>query len=181
MNPLIFLAQTPSPTPTPIRDIAAPIYVLPWPMWVVYTAAGAVLVILALVVWLIVYWWRNRPAPVPPTLREIAMAELEKARGQMRGTDPYEFSILVSDILRRYVSAQFSLRATQQTSPEFLASIAELARFAGTEKELLANFLEKCDLIKFARIGATAEDSAALLEQAFLFVKGGGVAHELAS
>lgn len=172
MIPLPFLAQTASPTPE-IRDIASPIYVLPWPLWVVYTVAGAALVLLALVVWLIVHWLRNRPAPAPPTPKEIAMAELEKARKQIHGTEPYAFSILVSDILRSYISAQFQLKATQQTSPEFLAAISEFAGFGATEKQLLADFLEKCDLIKFARIGATGDDSARLLEQAILFVKGG--------
>src|ERR1700677_1383553 len=154
MTPPLFLAQVQAPSPTPeIRDIAAPVYVFPWPMWVVYTAAGVALLVIVLIPWLVVHWWRNRPAPVPPTPREIAIADLEKARAQIQGIDPYAFSILVSDILRRYISTQFSLHATQQTSPEFLASIAEFTGFGGTEKLLLANFLEKCDLIKFARIG----------------------------
>lgn len=173
MIPLFFLAQTASPTPQ-IRDIASPIYVLPWPMWVVYTVAGGLLALAVVVVWLFVRWLRNRPAPAPPTPRETAMAELEKARGQIRGTEPYAFSILVSDILRHYISSQFQLKATQQTSPEFLASISDFAGFGATEKQLLADFLEKCDLIKFARIGATTDDSAKLLDQAILFVKGGG-------
>ena len=173
MNPLLFLAQTPSPTPD-IRDIAAPVYVFPYPAWVVYTVAGIALAVIVLVAWLVVHWWRNRPAPVPPTPREIAMKDLEQARSQVHAIDPYSFSILVSDILRCYISVQFSLHATQQTSPEFLASIGDFAGFSATEKQLLANFLEKCDLIKFARIGATADDSSTLLEQAVLFVKGGG-------
>jgi hypothetical protein len=173
MNPPLFFAQTPSPTPE-IRDIASPLYVFPYPMWVVYTAAGVALALIALIAWLAVRWWRDRPAPVPPTPRETAMAELEKARGQIHGLDPHAFGILVSDILRRYVSVQYSLHATEQTSPEFLASIADFSGFTEMAKQLLANFLEKCDLIKFARIGATAEDSSGLLEQAVLFVRGGG-------
>ena len=173
MIPLFLLAQAASPTPE-IRDIAPPIYVLPWPLWVVYTVSAGLLALAAVLAWLAVRWLRNRPAPAPPTPRESAMAELEKARAQIRGTEPYVFNILVSDVLRRYISAQFQLKATQQTSPEFLASISDFPGFGATEKQLLADFLEKCDLIKFARIGATMDDNAGLLQQAILFVKGGG-------
>lgn len=172
MNPLFFLAQAPSPTPD-IHDIAAPVYVFPYPMWVVYTAAGITLAVIALFAWLIVHWWRNRPAPVPPTPREVAITALEKARKQIHAIDPYAFSILVSDILRRYISAEYALRATQQTSPEFLESIADYPSFTAKVRQLLAAFLEKCDLIKFAHIGASGDDSSRLLDQAFLFVQGG--------
>ena len=88
--------------------------------------------------------------------------------------EPYQFSIRVSDILRQYVDAQYHLRATEQTSPEFLATVAGSTRFATEEKQLLAEFLERCDLIKFARIEASQEDSRALLAQAVRFVEGGG-------
>ena len=79
----------------------------------------------------------------------------------------------MSDILRQYVSAQFHLHATEQTSPEFLADAARSPHFTGADKRLLAEFLERCDLIKFARVDATADDSKALLEQATRFVRGG--------
>ena len=169
-----FLAQAaPVPTPPEIRDIAPPVYVFPYPMWVVYTAAGLTLLILGVVAWLLVRWWRRRPSPPPPTPAQIALLALEKARAQILSLDPYAFSILVSDILRSYVSTEYQLRATQQTSPEFLASISALPVFSEAMKKQLAEFLEKCDLIKFAHVSATSADSAALLDQAILFVKGG--------
>lgn len=181
MNFPFFLAQvpglgnagTPAATPPPIRDIAPPVDVLPWPMWVVYTAVAVAAVILAVLIWLGIRWWRNRPVPPPPTPREIALARLQEARGRMQGLDPYAFSILVSDILREYVSAQFHLKATKQTSPEFLTSISDLPNFTGPEKKQLAEFLEKCDLIKFAHIAATTDDSSRLLDEAIRFVEGG--------
>jgi hypothetical protein len=168
----LLLAQTPTP-PLEIKDIAPPVDVLPWPMWMVWTAAAAALVFIGLLGWLTFRWWKRRPLPPPPTPREIALADLEKANAQIHALEPYAFSILVSDVLRRYVSAQFNLRATQQTSPEFLASIAGMVGFRDSEKTQLAEFLEKCDLIKFAHVEATVDDSAALLDQAVLFVKGG--------
>jgi hypothetical protein len=169
----------PAQTTTPaieIKDIAPPIDVFPYPAWMVITALAVALALLGLIAWLVFRWVRNRPEPVPPTPREIALASLNQARERLESLAPYEFSILVSDILRAYVAAQYQLSAKQQTSPEFLASIAAQPRFSESEKSLLAVFLEKCDLIKFARIDASSADSATLLEEAIRFVKGGSAA-----
>lgn len=173
MNLPLFLAQEFAPTPPAIRDIAPPVYVFPYPAWMVYCGIALLVLVLACIVWLAVRWVKRKPAAPPPTPRQIALAALDEARARIQATDPYAFSIFVSDILRTYISRQYSLHATQQTSPEFLASIASHAKFADDERRLLANFLEKCDLLKFARIGASADENASLLEQAILFVKGG--------
>jgi hypothetical protein len=45
---------------------------------------------------------------------------------------------------------------------------------------LLADFLNRCDLIKFARYDAMPSDSQLLLEEATRFVEGGSLAHALA-
>ena len=85
---------------------------------------------------------------------------------------PYEFSVRVSDVLRSYIGAQYGLRVTRQTSPEFLASIAEASQFSDDDRTLLAQFLERSDLIKFAKIDATEDDSSDLLSKAIAFVQG---------
>jgi hypothetical protein len=162
-----------SPTPA-IHDIRPPLDVFPYPMWMVVTAGAVALVALALVVAGIVRAARNRPKAAPPTAREVALRKLKDAEAGMAGKEPYAFSIEVSDILRQYVSAQYHLRATEQTSPEFLAEAAKSPHFTAADKSLLAEFLERCDLIKFAHVDATMEDGAALLGQAVRFVKGGG-------
>lgn len=160
-------------TPAPeIRDIAPPMDVFPYPLWMVVAAAIVALLLIALLTWCIVRWIRSRPAPPPPTAREIAMARLAEAMEKLDALDPHAFSILVSDILRQYVSGHYGLRAREQTSPEFLASVANSPRFTPDEKTLLGTFLERCDLIKFAHVNATRSDSATLLEQAKHFVEG---------
>ena len=87
--------------------------------------------------------------------------------------NPYRFSIRVSDILRRYVTEQFGLPVTRQTSVEFLNGLRGSSPLSEDEKSLLEDFLNRCDLIKFARYDATREDSRLLLEEANRFVKGG--------
>jgi len=168
--------EMPAASPTPaIRDIRPPLDVFPYPMWMVATAGAVALVVLALVVAGIIRAVRNRPKALPPTAREVALRRLKEAEAVLPRTEPYAFSIQVSDILRQYVSAQYHLHATEQTSPEFLADAAKSPHFTGADKQLLAEFLEHCDLIKFAHVDATGEDSAALLEQAVRFVQGGTV------
>lgn len=169
-----FLAQTQAAAPE-IKDIAPPIDVFPYPMWMVYTAAGVALLLLALVIWGIVHWFRHRAPKPPPTPREAALAALEQARARTTTLEPYAFSILVSDILRHYISQQYQLHATRQTSPEFLASISDSPKFTAQEKTHLAIFLDKCDLLKFAHMEATQDENEDLLEKASTFVKGGAV------
>ena len=167
---LISIAQTPAPE---IKDIAPPIDVFPWPPWMIALTAVAALALLALLAWLVARWLRNRPAPPPPSARSVALRELEKLRAQVQKLDPYAFSIALSDVLRRYIGAQYGLHAIEQTSPEFLAAIARAPQFTDDDRALLAKFLDRCDMIKFARIDATSTDSQELLASAIAFVQGG--------
>ena len=166
--------QMPAPTPPPeLAPIAPPVPVFPYPAWMVILAVVLLLVILGTVAWFVIRRIRNRPQPPPPTARELALAALAKLRDRITVVEPYPFSIEVSDVLRLFVTREFLVVATNQTSPEFLAAAARSPRFSEADKALLAAFLEKADLIKFARVHATAADSEQLLEQAVRFVEGG--------
>lgn len=140
------------------------------PPWVVYAGIVIGLGIAGLVAW----WIRKllaRPQPVRSP-RERALEDLERIGAEMETMNPYQFSIAVSDILRRYVTEQYHLPVTRQTSFEFLSMLAQRSPFSPDETSLLEDFLGRCDLIKFARYDATPEDSRRLLEEATQFVKG---------
>jgi hypothetical protein len=159
---------------TAIHDIAPPVDVFPYPPWMVATAISVVVLLLALLVWLLVKWMRRRPGPPPLSATAIALQELERLRAEAGETEPYEFSITVSEVLRRFIgNAKFRLPATRQTSPEFLAAISGSELFSEADRSLLGRFLEKCDMIKFARIHATSADNSELVESALAFVQGG--------
>lgn len=163
----------PSPGETPLlRDIAPPVYVFPYPVWMVVAAGAAAAIVVGLLAFAIVRWYRSRPGSPPPTAREIALEELETARASSATRDPYEFSIEVSDVLRTYVVARYGLPATRQTSPEFLAAVSDSPQISEAMRAPLARFLEKVDLIKFARMEAVASDNAELVELAIDFVRG---------
>jgi hypothetical protein len=166
--------SAPEAPPLPdLRDIAPPLDVFPYPTWMVVVAAILAALVVIGLIWLIVRAVRNRPPPLPPSARSVALRELQHLRQGVSQADPYTFSVAVSDVLRRYVSAEYRTRATEQTSPEFLAAISHSVKFADAERQQLAEFLEGCDLIKFARIDATSADSERLLESATRFVDGG--------
>jgi hypothetical protein len=166
-------AQAPAATPPPIRDIAPPLDLFPYPLWMVLVVATIAGALLAVISWLLFRWWRNRPPPAPPTARSIAMRELQMLRNKLRSLEPYAFSIAVSDVLRTFIGAHYGLHAREQTSPEFLAAAANSHAFSADERSQLARFLEKADMIKFARVDAGERDSEELLSTACAFVEGG--------
>jgi hypothetical protein len=153
-----------------IHEIAPPVDYSLVPPWVIYAAVVLGLAILGLIGW----WIRKRsrrpkPAQSP---RSRALAQLERIGEEMETLTPYQFSIAASDILRGYVTEQYQLPVTRQTSFEFLSMLAKSSPFSPDETSLLEDFLGRCDLIKFGRFDATTHDSRLLLDEATQFVKG---------
>ncbi|MGH8047220.1 MAG: DUF4381 family protein, partial [Chthoniobacterales bacterium] len=94
MNP-----QAAAPTPAPLHDIVGPVSFFPYPVWMVVAVALAALALIGLVIWFIAT--RRKPT-VRLTPGEQALAELARLRGQVEASEPYPFSIAVSDVLRVY-------------------------------------------------------------------------------
>jgi uncharacterized protein DUF4381 len=156
------------------HDIAPPVNYSLIPPWVIFAGSFVALTLLGLLAWFIM---QKRKRAQPPKLpRDRALEALERIAEQIDTTNPYQFSIRLSDVLRRYVSEQYAMPLTRQTSVEFLNAARKSSTFSEDEKALLADFLNRCDLIKFARYDATTEDSRLLFEEATRFVKGGELA-----
>jgi hypothetical protein len=153
------------------HEILPPVNYSLIPRWVVFAAAFAALSLAGLLLW----WVKQRARrELPPKLpRDRALDALNQIEHELDHINPYEFSIRVSDILRSYVTEQYGVPVTRQTSVEFLEKLARSSQFSGEEKELLEDFLSRCDLIKFARYHATPADSRLLLDEAIRFLKGG--------
>ncbi|HEX8295789.1 MAG TPA: DUF4381 family protein [Chthoniobacteraceae bacterium] len=170
MTILAALAEGAAETPSPIKDIAPPVD-LPIPLWWIVVGTIVALLVLGALIFLI-HRVLSRSPGVVLSPRMLALRELEKLRAQVNTLEPYAFSIAVSDTLRSYIGSEHRLHALQQTSPEFLSSIAQSNKFTDSDRQLLGEFLERCDMIKFARVSATTEDSARLLQSAVSFVQG---------
>jgi len=151
------------------HEIAPPVDYSFVPTWAIFVGSFVALSLVGLIAW----WLKRRKPALPPKLpREIALEELDRISAEIETMNPYQFSIRVSDILRRFVTHQYALPVTRQTSVEFLTALAKSSPFSANEKSLLEDFLNRCDLIKFARYEATSADSRLLLEEATRFVKG---------
>lgn len=135
--------------PDDIRDIQGP---LPLPADFPWLPA---LVLAAVLLAAVIFFLRRRkikPALPPPSAAEIALSELVRARALLKEETSREFAISVSEAVRRYIENRFSLRATRETTPEFLQSISANAPEVLTAyREPLQDFLRYCDLAKFAR------------------------------
>lgn len=154
-----------------LHDIAPPVDYSLLPAWVIYGGALA-----ALILCVLIGRWLGRRSQRPklqPSPRERTLESLDRISREIETLSPYQFSIRVSDILRRYVTDQYQLPVTRQTSVEFLAALTKASPFSNEEQSLLEDFLNRCDLIKFARYDATIEDSRLLFEEATRFVQGG--------
>ena len=137
-------------------DVEAPAPLFPSPFrgwW--WIGAGA----LGLVLLLVAIWWLRRrraqrpePAstPLPPHVR--ALRELTRLRGAPRRTqaEVEVFYVDVSQVLRVYLEDGFGLRAPERTTEEFLPEVERSGVLDATQRAHLRQFLEQCDLVKFA-------------------------------
>ena len=100
---------------------------------------------------------------------EIAYERLETlARQQLVETGQIKlFYERISDILRHYIEDRFELRAPEQTTEEFLAALAATDVLGADDKRSLGEFLQHCDLVKFAKY----EPQAGQIRKAFDLVK----------
>ena len=78
-----------------------------------------------------------------------------------------EFYERISDILRHYIEHRFSLRAPERTTEEFLAELANTEVLPVSQKQRLGEFLQHCDLVKFAKHNPTTQQ----IQETFDLVK----------
>jgi hypothetical protein len=151
-----------------IRDIRGPKGIFPLWQVVALLAGGALLAIGGYAAW---RWARRRKAPRPQQLFEIALQRLEEIRSLMQPSSVREFSIAISDIVRRYIEDEFKVTATHRTTEEFLHDLLESSNAAlAAHRNLLAQFLEQCDMAKFAGMGLSMRLMESLHRSARSFV-----------
>jgi hypothetical protein len=116
-------------------------------------------------------WTRRRRAPRALQLFEIALQRLEDIRRLMQPSSVREFSIAISDIVRRYIEDQFKVTATHRTTEEFLHDLLGSSNAVlAAHRNLLEQFLQQCDMAKFAGVGLSMQIMETLHQSARLFV-----------
>ncbi len=104
-------------------------------------------------------------APEPLPAHEIAYNELEnlKALNLISKGRIKEFYYALSNIVRHYIENRFRLMAPERTTEEFLTEMAITDKLEEKHKQLIRNFLEHCDLVKYAKYGPNNQE----IENAF--------------
>lgn len=162
----------PDPETADLRDIAEPLDMpAPWWWWAVGTL---LLAVAAGAAW---WWWKRRkeklsvPRVVPP--HEIALTALDAllSEGLLAGGAVELFYLRLSDIVRHYIEDQFSLRAPEQTTEEFLAEMSRGPHIRRDHQTLLRDFLYRADMVKFAKFVPAAEETGGAVEAARLFIE----------
>ncbi len=115
---------------------------------------------------------RRRGAPGRTlTLLAQTLARLDDTKPLMRPETAREFGIAVSEVIRNYIEKRFAVGATQRTTEEFLQALLQAPNEAlARHRPLLAQFLEGCDLVKFAGASLAAADLESLFQSARGFV-----------
>ena len=152
-----------------IHDIRGPKYIMP--AWLIPALIAAI----ALLAWAgYALWrkWRRHREPRVLLSYELALQRLAEIRALMQPEHAREFSIAVSDIVRRYIEMRFDLVATHRTTEEFLHELLDSTHSTlAAHRALLSEFLNQCDLAKFAGMALTRDGMQTLHDSARVFVE----------
>lgn len=110
------------------------------------------------------------PDAQDPAWWDLALAELEQLQHLLAREYSREYGIRSTGILRRYIETRYSLHAPLLATEEFLAEGVRSSALPAEHRARLARFLELCDLFKFGRYLASAEELRELHAAAIAFV-----------
>jgi hypothetical protein len=135
--------------------------------WAFYVLGALALAVVLYYVWR----WLRRTVIKPKLPHEIALERLEAARGLMTENQVREYAFAVSEVIRNYIEQRFGERAARRTTEEFLS---DLLKQTGTplaeHRVLLEDFLNHCDLPKFARWQLSVREMESMHESARAFI-----------
>lgn len=97
-------------------------------------------------------------APWEIALERMAILEAKQypAKGQFK---PYYIEL--ADIIRHYLEGRFRIKAPEMTTEEFLSYLRLSAALKDEHKQALRDFLNGCDMVKFAKHEPSVQDAAA--------------------
>ena len=145
------LVSAPPPLATnALRDIKPPVEIPSGWLWVWWVLGLLALAAAAYALWI---WWKRKKAEVPviPVVPAHIRAKQKLAEAMAIIGQPKEFCILVSDTVRWYLEERFNFHAPERTTEEFLHELRATNLLTPDQKGSLVEFLNRCDLVKFAR------------------------------
>jgi hypothetical protein len=133
-----------------LRDIKPPVEIPSAWAWVWWSLVVLVVLGLLYLAWRI---WQKRRSLVPevPPVPAHVRAKQRLAEALALLHQPREFCIIVSDTVRWYLEERFNFRAPERTTEEFLHELQATNLLTPDQKVSLGEFLQRCDLVKFAK------------------------------
>lgn len=113
------------------------------------------------------------------TLSVRLLTPLEQARFELQQLvqanwaklDPKRYFVELTAIVRRYIERTTGVRAPEQTTEEFLRTIASDRIFSEDVQQRMREFLESADLVKFAGLQPSDKDISLSLDRANRFIE----------
>ena len=153
-----------------LQDIRPPYFYLHSWLWLWIVLAVIGIIALLVLLW---YWLRPYKLLSPKTAYELALEKLERARSLLREDNAMPYAVLVSETIRSYLGQRFQAPSTRRTTEEFLRQMeADRTTPLAEHRDLLRNFLQSCDLVKFARYQPTLAELEQVHQRATSFVTG---------
>jgi hypothetical protein len=161
----LFLAQQAPPLqPLPHPQLPDPALVqLGTPWWVYGAAAGLVLILLGLVLWLLMRPAKARPTPMKKPY-SAAMKRLQAVLMQSAQQPPAQTAADVSDTLRIYFLERYNIPAPMRTTQELFEKGGIPATSLRLQK--YATLAELWDQLAFAPLPANHAEATALVQKA---------------
>ncbi|MCG6551863.1 MAG: BatD family protein [Candidatus Magnetominusculus sp. LBB02] len=126
---------------------------------------------------LVYYYMKRRkpkqPPPPPPRLaHEVAYEALQRLmeKNLDKAGLIKEYFTELSSIVRYYIEDRFWLKAPEMTTEEFLHMVRESLELSNVHKELLRDFLNRSDMVKFAKYGPSSAEIEGSFAAAWKFV-----------
>lgn len=158
-------------------EVSAPHDALPevvgaTPIWVwILAGAGALGGLFA-----VGAWWRGRGRrahQVRITAYDAALRRLLalEASGPPEQGSADAWFVELSGIVRNYLEGRYEIRAPELTTEEFIQAAARSPELADAHRQLLSQFMDRCDRVKFAGYRPESEESLATLQAARGFLE----------
>ena len=146
-----------------IKDVKPPVNLpdLWWLLWLL-----PVLIVVAAGIYFFLRYRKTPQVPVAPQVPELpawekAYQQLEALRRENlldKGLLK-EFFTRVADIARHYMENRFNIHAPHMTTEEFLYYLGISGHLNETQKTALKEFLNSCDMVKFAKYAPTIKEA----------------------
>jgi Domain of unknown function (DUF4381) len=151
-----------------LDDIRPPIFYAHSWLWL-----WIVLGILAVIAFVIFLWsqWQPKPQLSAKSAYDLALEKLEQARSLLREENAMPYAVAVSETIRSYLGQRFQSPSSRRTTDEFLRLMdADRTTPLAEHRELLRDFLQSCDLVKFARYQPRLTELEQVQQRALSFV-----------